>query len=144
MCQFRFVSESSQMLQLCRGCAEMGRPVIGTCRNVGSNLGSHLRYDSRSCNAIASVKMAHPIARSLERSRSAVARNIEQPQNFSKILPFDSVRFGIVILRPFQPIRLRSIISSGMPRALGCERIRTGRSLWNLRAGSARLFWRSA
>jgi hypothetical protein len=29
-----------------RGRAEMCCPFIGTCRNVGSNLGSHLRHDS--------------------------------------------------------------------------------------------------
>lgn len=34
------------MLQLCRGSAEIDCPVIGTCRNVGSNLGGHLRHDS--------------------------------------------------------------------------------------------------
>ena len=34
------------MLQLCRGSAEIDCPVIGTCRNVGSNLGSHVRHDS--------------------------------------------------------------------------------------------------
>ena len=27
------------MLQLCRGSAEIDCPAIGTCRNVGSNLG---------------------------------------------------------------------------------------------------------
>ena len=34
------------MLQLCRGSAEIDCPVIGTCRNVGSNFGGHLRADS--------------------------------------------------------------------------------------------------
>ena len=34
------------MLQLCRGSAEIDCPVIGTCRNVGSNLATHLRHDS--------------------------------------------------------------------------------------------------
>jgi hypothetical protein len=34
------------MLQPCRGRAEISCPFIGTCRNVGSNLGSHLRHDS--------------------------------------------------------------------------------------------------
>ena len=34
------------MLQLCRGSAEIDCPVIGTCRNVGSNLGGHLRHDN--------------------------------------------------------------------------------------------------
>jgi hypothetical protein len=34
------------MLQLCRGSAEIDCPVIGTRRNVGSNLATHLRHDS--------------------------------------------------------------------------------------------------
>ena len=46
MCQFQFLFELSQMLQLCSRCAEICCPVIGTCRNVGSNLASLLRHDS--------------------------------------------------------------------------------------------------
>ena len=53
MCQFRFdiwnlqnCKDHPQILQLCRGSAEIDCPGIGTCRNVGSNLGRSLHHDS--------------------------------------------------------------------------------------------------
>jgi hypothetical protein len=54
MCQLRFdiwnpetIMDHYKCLQPCRaGRAEMCCPFIGACRNVGSNLGSHLRHDS--------------------------------------------------------------------------------------------------